>query len=100
LTQLETLNLNLNWNEIKEIPEDINQLYNLKKLHLLGISPSLTQVSYLLSALPHLTYLGIRWNNSYEQLLKTFNNIQRLGIDLSNNQLNSSCPLPTALSSR
>jgi Leucine-rich repeat (LRR) protein len=85
LTQLETLNLNLH--RIQEIPEDINRLSNLKELHLFGSSPSSTQISYLLSVLPHLTYLGIRWNNSYEQLLNTFTNIQRLGIDLRYNQL-------------
>ncbi len=85
LTQLETVNLN--GHEIEEIPEDINRLSSLKELHLFGSSPSSTQISYLLSVLPHLTYLGIRWNNSYEQLLNTFTNIQRLGIDLRYNQL-------------
>ena len=87
LTQLETLNLN--GHKIQEIPEDINQLSNLKELHLFGSSPSSTQISYLLSVLPHLTCLGIRWDNSYDQMLKIFINIQRLGIDLSSTQLNT-----------
>lgn len=85
LTQLETLNLN--GHSIWDIPEDINRLSSLKELHLFGIYPSSTQISYLLSVLPHLTYLGIRWDNSYEQLLNTLTNIQRLGIDLSRKEL-------------
>jgi Leucine-rich repeat (LRR) protein len=85
LTQLEILNLN--GHEIKEIPEGINRLSNLKELHIFWSSLSLTQISYLLSVLPHLTYLGIRWCNSYEQLLNTLTNIQQLGIDLTYNEL-------------
>ena len=85
LTQLEVLKLN--GREIEEISEDINRLSNLKELHLLESSPSSTQISYLLSVLPHLTYLSIRWKTSYEQSLNTLANIQRLGINLGGYEL-------------
>ena len=82
--------LNINTNQLSELPKEIGNLTNLRKLYI--SNNKLSELPKEIGNLTNLRYLSIS-NNQLSELPKEIGNLTNLReLDISNNQLNEFIP--------